>query len=30
MVNGRASFGVWHFSDYSLTQNKKGIILVGG
>jgi hypothetical protein len=30
MVNGLASFGVWHFSDYALTQNKKGIILVGG
>lgn len=29
MLNGLAAFGVWHFSDYSVTK-KKGLILVGG
>ena len=29
MMNGLATFGVWHFSDYAVTK-KKGLILVGG
>ena len=29
MMDGLATFGVWHFSDYSVAR-KKGLILVGG
>jgi hypothetical protein len=30
MINGLATFGVWHFSNYALAKRFKGLILVGG